>query len=80
MSTRQKKLTPEVMQELRNKPGPMPLKIADILWPEAVMPAQVHLDKVEGPLLPDFLAVAGKSALGFLGPARCLCRALVQGS
>jgi len=40
MSARQKKLTPEVMQELRNKPGFMPLKIADVLWPEAVRRAQ----------------------------------------
>lgn len=27
MSARQKKLTPEVMQELRNKPGFMPLNV-----------------------------------------------------
>ncbi|MDQ0618094.1 hypothetical protein [Arthrobacter globiformis] len=40
MSTRQKKLISEVMQELRNKPGFMPLKIADILWPGAVMRTQ----------------------------------------
>lgn len=40
MSTRQKRLTPDVMRELRNKPGFMPLKIADVLWPRAVMRAQ----------------------------------------
>lgn len=40
MSKRQKKLTPEVMQQLRNKPGFMPLKIADVLWPRATMRAR----------------------------------------
>jgi hypothetical protein len=40
MSRLQKKLTPEVMQQLRDKPGSMPLKIADVLWPGAVMRAQ----------------------------------------
>lgn len=40
MNRPEKKLTPEVMQQLRNKPGFMPLKIADVLWPTAVMRAQ----------------------------------------
>jgi hypothetical protein len=40
MSARQKKLPPEVMRELRNKPGFMPLKMADVLWQDAVMRAQ----------------------------------------
>ena len=34
------KLTPEVMRGLRSKPGSMPLKIADVLWPGAVMRVQ----------------------------------------
>lgn len=40
MSRVQKKLTPEVMRQLRDKPGSMPSKIADVLWPGAVMRAQ----------------------------------------
>lgn len=40
MSKPEKKLTPEVMQQLRSKPGFMPLKIADVLWPQATMRAQ----------------------------------------
>ncbi|WP_459793163.1 hypothetical protein [Arthrobacter sp. AD-310] len=40
MNARQKKLTAEVMLEVRNKPGFMPLKIADVLWPKAVMRVQ----------------------------------------
>jgi hypothetical protein len=32
-----KKLTPEVMQQLRSKPGFMPLKVADVLWPTATV-------------------------------------------
>lgn len=40
MSKQQKKLTPEVMQQLRAKPGFMPLKMADYLWPAAVMRVQ----------------------------------------
>ncbi|MDQ0678726.1 hypothetical protein QFZ30_002108 [Arthrobacter pascens] len=35
MSRLHKKLTPEVMQALRSKPGFMPLKVADVLWPTA---------------------------------------------
>ncbi len=34
------KLTPQVMQALHSKPGPMPLKIMDILWPSATMRMQ----------------------------------------
>jgi hypothetical protein len=40
ISARQKKLTPEVVQQLRNKPSFMPLKIADVLWPGLVMRVQ----------------------------------------
>jgi hypothetical protein len=47
MSKRQKKLTPEVMQQLRSKPGFMPLKIADVLWPTAVMRAQDNWTKLK---------------------------------
>ncbi len=36
MNARQKKLIPETMQALRNRPGFTPLKIADTLWPGAV--------------------------------------------
>ncbi len=40
MSNIYKKLTPQVMQALHSKPGPMPLKIMDILWPSATMRMQ----------------------------------------
>lgn len=39
------KLSPEVMRSLRAKPGPMALKIADVLWPNAVMGSQHALTR-----------------------------------
>lgn len=39
------KLSPETMRALRAKPGPMPLKIADVLWPNAVMRTQHALTR-----------------------------------
>lgn len=47
MTKRQKKLTPEVMQALRSKPGFMPLKIADVLWPRATMRTQHSWTKLK---------------------------------
>lgn len=43
------------MQQLRSKPGLMPLKIADVLWPEATMRAQDAWTTLS-PLLPAVLA------------------------
>lgn len=40
-----KKLTPEVMRTLRAKPGPLPLKVADYLWPNLTMRVQDAMTK-----------------------------------
>lgn len=51
------------MQQLRSKPGLMPLKIADVLWPEATMRAQDALNDAESPLLPAVLAAHSRPTI-----------------